>query len=276
MLDFSQAELGALYDLFTHFHSDRSDEEIEDRVAYMTKGCKFHWEQQVERTAKALTRCAYEVNKIKARFHGLAEEEDPDVIKRAMDEHLMDYPEAVHWVVWWMRPEVRRMAFRAFSTTSSWDFMPSTNNLAETAHSVLARLCTSKSYPLVIANLWEHDFGEFLKLAAGTQGALSRWSGLGAAARVRNNRRVNIRRAEERSGPAKGRPMDLASEYTAVRRQLHAAGVVSTTVAETSAAASVIPATTETAAEAAREGISYDQQELLAMDEDYSTDEDCK
>lgn len=220
MLDFSQSELGALYDLLQHFHPNKKPLVIEDRLAFMTKGCKFHWLQQVERVAKALEKGAGEVQRIKDRFAGLAETTSKERVIKAMEDHLREYPQSKDWVKFWTRPSVRRMAFRSFSEVSSWDKLPTTNNICEAQHSVLRLECSSKSYSMVIKNLWQCDFASFLCLAAADMGVSRRWDAASRVAQAENNVKRIKDRAEQRSRLSRGRPKDRADEFERDARRI--------------------------------------------------------
>lgn len=222
MLDFAQAELGALFDLLQHFHPKEDTETINSQLARMVKGCKFHWLQQVERTSKSLERDPEKVERIKARFVGLADTDDQRKVISAMNDHLREYPEAKDWVQFWMRKPVRRMVFRAFSQLSNWDNLPSTNNICEAQHSILRLECTSKSYAQVVTNLWECDSGAFHLLAASNVGVPTKWRDSAAAARREGMRKLLKRYRRERDAANKGRPPDTAAEYHKVRERLNA------------------------------------------------------
>lgn len=208
MLDFSQAEFNALILLFQYFHRDKTDDEIEERVAFMTKGCKFHWAQQVERNAKRVSECPTEVEEIKGALAPLAEEANKKTVLDTMQSHLVAYPKSHHWVKFWLRPRIRQMAFRAFATTTSWDKLPTTNNIAESVHATLKRICKSKSYPLVIMDIWKHDYGELLKIIAAEQGIKPGWARMGNAARIRANILRNVRLQKDKDLEFHGRPID--------------------------------------------------------------------
>lgn len=227
MLDFSQSELGALHDLLQHFHPDLQPSVIEERIAYMTKGCKFHWLQQVERVAKALEKGAEEVQRIKDRFTGLAEIASQEQVLKAMEDHLREYPQSKDWVKFWTRPSVRRMTFQAFSEVSAWDKLPTTNNI------VLRIECSSKSYSMVIKNLWQCDHGSFLSLAAADMGVSRRWDAASSVAQEANNVKRLKSLAEQRSRLSRGRPKDRSDEFDREARRLRAKADENASVEET-------------------------------------------
>lgn len=222
MLDFDQAELRALIQLFKYFHPDKTEDEIEERIALMTKGCLFHWKQTVERMSTRITRDPEEVEQIKQAIGGLVFEEDPDKVISVLEAHALKYPGARHWVDFWLRPRVRRMAFQALAQGSTWDNLPSTNNTAEAAHSAIRRVCKSRCYPIVVASLWEHDFGEFLKLEAAGQGVVTRWSSLYKEAKKQASNKKRMRKAEEMDKVEQGRPMDTIPEYAIALKDWYA------------------------------------------------------
>ena len=192
---------------------------IAHRVRIMVKGCKFHWAQSVKRVATATTKDLGEREEIKRRLIPLFDGEHLHKFEVEMEWFLEQHPTSQTWVDWWTRLDIAKMAFRCHTDNTNWDTLPSTNNIAESAHANIVRDNTNKSYSSVVQNMWKNDFSSFLILMASQQGVLQRWSGISDEARERNNEKRRKKRAEERTRDATGRPMDLAYELDAAYTQ---------------------------------------------------------
>lgn len=140
-MDFSEAErLGfrLAFKLFWNTRQDgRSEEELEEVVEQLLRGCEEHFRASVTRVCRlGIVANTGRADELRARALALLKAENSDNFRSQAAALIAEFPVIESWLSWWLRPSHASMLFETERKMAPdiWDSIPSTNNAQEAMH----------------------------------------------------------------------------------------------------------------------------------------------